>query len=88
MDSEVERKCRRATRRTRRRMAAASFVQDAKAPANLLAFAMNGRPLTAEHGFPLRPIMSGWYGIAHVKWLSRIEVIDRRYEGRHVARNY
>ena len=49
---------------------------------------MNGRPLTAEHGFPLRLIMPGWYGMAHVKWLTRIEVIDRRYEGRHMARNY
>src|SRR5439155_4936639 len=40
------------------------------------------------HGFPLRLILPGWYGMAHVKWLSRIEVLDRRYEGRHMARNY
>jgi DMSO/TMAO reductase YedYZ molybdopterin-dependent catalytic subunit len=32
--------------------------------------------------------MPGWYGVAQVKWLTRIEVIDRRYEGRHMARNY
>jgi len=64
------------------------FVQDALSSDNLLAFAMGGRPLPAEHGFPLRLIMPGWYGVAHVKWLSRIEVIDRRYEGRHMARNY
>ena len=64
------------------------FVQDALLPENLLAFAMNGAPLPAEHGFPLRLILPGWYGVANVKWLTRIEVIDRRYEGRHMARNY
>jgi DMSO/TMAO reductase YedYZ molybdopterin-dependent catalytic subunit len=64
------------------------FVQDAMLSENLLAFAMNGAPLSAEHGFPLRLILPGWYGMAHVKWLTRIEIIDRRYEGRHMARNY
>jgi DMSO/TMAO reductase YedYZ molybdopterin-dependent catalytic subunit len=64
------------------------FVQDAMLAENLLAFAMNGAPLSAEHGFPLRLILPGWYGMANVKWLTRIEIIDRRYEGRHMARNY
>jgi DMSO/TMAO reductase YedYZ molybdopterin-dependent catalytic subunit len=64
------------------------FVQDAQSPGPLLAYAMNGRPLSAEHGFPLRLILPGWYGMAQVKWLTRIEVIDHRYEGRHMARNY
>jgi DMSO/TMAO reductase YedYZ molybdopterin-dependent catalytic subunit len=64
------------------------YVQDAQSPENLLAFAMNGKPLPAEHGFPLRLVMPGWYGMAQVKWLTRIEVMDRRYEGRHMARNY
>jgi DMSO/TMAO reductase YedYZ molybdopterin-dependent catalytic subunit len=63
-------------------------VQDALAPEVLLAFAMKGKPLTADQGFPLRLILPGWYGMAQVKWLTRIEVIDRRYEGRHMARNY
>jgi DMSO/TMAO reductase YedYZ molybdopterin-dependent catalytic subunit len=64
------------------------YVQDALAEDNLLAFAMNGKPLLAEHGFPLRLIMPGWYGMAQIKWLTRIEVIDRPYEGRQMARNY
>src|SRR6266478_6174440 len=63
-------------------------VQDALAPEVTLAFAMNGQPLPAEQGFPLRLIMPGWYGMAQIKWLTRIEVLDRRYEGRHMARNY
>jgi DMSO/TMAO reductase YedYZ molybdopterin-dependent catalytic subunit len=64
------------------------YLQDALAPDNLLAFAMNGAPLPPEHGFPLRLVMPGWYGMSQIKWLTRIEVIDRPYEGRHMARNY
>ncbi len=64
------------------------YVQDALAEDNLLAFGMNGKPLPPEHGFPLRLIMPGWYGMAQIKWLTRIEVIDRPYEGRQMARNY
>jgi DMSO/TMAO reductase YedYZ molybdopterin-dependent catalytic subunit len=63
-------------------------VQDALAAEPILAFAMNGEPLPHEHGFPLRLILPGWYGVAHIKWLTRIEVLDRRYEGRQMARNY
>jgi len=58
------------------------------APENMLAFGMNGAALPPEHGFPLRLVMPGWYGMAQIKWLTRIEVIDRPYEGRHMARNY
>jgi DMSO/TMAO reductase YedYZ molybdopterin-dependent catalytic subunit len=64
------------------------FVQDALNTDTLLAFEMNGRPLSAEHGFPIRVILPGWYGMAQVKWLNRMVVLDRRYEGRHMARNY
>jgi len=64
------------------------FIQDAMAPGNLLAWEMNGRPLAPEHGFPLRLVMPGWYGMSQIKWLTRIELIDWHYEGRHMARNY
>ncbi|MCL4768700.1 MAG: sulfite oxidase [Hyphomicrobiaceae bacterium] len=47
----------------------------------LLVHAMNGRPLLPQHGFPLRLIVPGWYGMASVKWLSRIEVLDRPFDG-------
>jgi DMSO/TMAO reductase YedYZ molybdopterin-dependent catalytic subunit len=49
---------------------------------NLLCYEMNGVPLPAEHGFPLRLIAPGCYGVANVKWLTRIEVVDQRYAGR------
>ena len=47
----------------------------------LLVWAMNGAPLLPQHGFPLRLIVPGWYGMASVKWLDRIEVIDRSFDG-------
>jgi DMSO/TMAO reductase YedYZ molybdopterin-dependent catalytic subunit len=64
------------------------FVQDVMNSDAILATHMNGEPLPAEHGFPLRLILPGWYGMAQIKWLSRIEFIDRRYEGPHMSRNY
>ncbi|MEV6964781.1 sulfite oxidase [Hamadaea sp. NPDC051192] len=47
----------------------------------LLAYAMNGAPLLPQHGFPLRLVVPGWYGMAHVKWLVGIEAIDREFDG-------
>ena len=44
-------------------------------PATLLAYEMNGEPLPAEHGFPLRAVVPGWYGMDSVKWLTRIEIL-------------
>jgi DMSO/TMAO reductase YedYZ molybdopterin-dependent catalytic subunit len=64
------------------------YVQDALNADAMLAFALNGKPLSAERGFPLRLILPGWYGMTQIKWLTRIQVLDRRYEGSHMARNY
>lgn len=64
------------------------FVQDALDEKVMLATHLNGEPLSQAQGFPLRLIVPGWYGMTHVKWLHRIVVLDRRYEGRHMARNY
>ena len=63
-------------------------LADAMNPNNLLCYEMNGSPLPPEHGFPVRLIAPGWYGVANVKWLSRIEVTDHRYAGRFMARDY
>jgi DMSO/TMAO reductase YedYZ molybdopterin-dependent catalytic subunit len=49
---------------------------------------MNGEPLPAPNGFPLRLIAPGWFGIANVKWLERIEVWDTRLMNRFMARDY
>jgi DMSO/TMAO reductase YedYZ molybdopterin-dependent catalytic subunit len=63
-------------------------LADAMSTDALLAYEMNGEPLPAAHGFPLRLIAPGWYGVANVKWLTRIEVLDRRYQGHFMARDY
>lgn len=63
-------------------------IQDAMQDRILLAYEMNGKPLEPGHGYPLRLIVPGWYGIAWVKWLKRIEVRDRRFMGRFMARDY
>ncbi|HEX2282643.1 MAG TPA: sulfite oxidase [Thermomicrobiales bacterium] len=63
-------------------------LPDALNAGTLLVYEMNGAPLPAAHGFPLRLIVPGWYGVANVKWLTRIEVIDRRYQGHFMARDY
>jgi DMSO/TMAO reductase YedYZ molybdopterin-dependent catalytic subunit len=64
------------------------YLPDALNPEAMLAFALNGQPLPAQQGFPVRLILPGWYGMTQIKWLGRIEVLDRRYEGQHMARNY
>lgn len=63
-------------------------LADAMQPQNLLCYEMNGSPLPPLHGYPLRLIAPGWYGVANVKWLSRIELRDGRYAGRFMARDY
>src|SRR4051794_40611009 len=47
----------------------------------LLAYAMNGVPLPASHGFPLRLVVPDWYGMASVKWLRAITAIAEPFEG-------
>ena len=47
----------------------------------LLAYAVNGAPLPPQHGFPLRLVVPGWYGMASVKWLGRIDVLDEPFAG-------
>ena len=47
----------------------------------LLAYEMNGQPLPPQHGFPLRLVVPGWYGMAQVKWLTAITVLDRSFDG-------
>jgi DMSO/TMAO reductase YedYZ molybdopterin-dependent catalytic subunit len=47
----------------------------------ILAYEMNGAPLPAEHGFPVRAIVPGLYGMMNAKWITDIELVDRVYEG-------
>lgn len=63
-------------------------IDEATSPNNLLCYEMNGEPLPARNGYPLRLIAPGWYGIANIKWLQRVEVRSRRLMNRFTARDY
>ncbi len=54
----------------------------------LLAYEMNGEPLPVKHGFPLRALALGWVGANAVKWLTRITLLDRPFEGHYMDRVY
>jgi DMSO/TMAO reductase YedYZ molybdopterin-dependent catalytic subunit len=54
----------------------------------LLAYAMNGEPLSPEHGYPLRLVVPGWYAVTSVKWLTEIELIERPFGGFFQADRY
>jgi DMSO/TMAO reductase YedYZ molybdopterin-dependent catalytic subunit len=53
----------------------------ARSPEVLLAYQMNGVDLPPAHGFPLRAIVPGWYGVASIKWLQRMIVSPRPFNG-------
>ncbi len=63
-------------------------IDDALDSRNLLCYEMNGESLPEKNGFPIRLIAPGWYGVANVKWLTRIEVRNQRHAGNYMARDY
>jgi sulfane dehydrogenase subunit SoxC len=63
-------------------------LHEALRPELLLAYEINGQPLPPQHGFPLRLIVPGWYGMTHVKWLDRITVLNEPFEGYQQAHQY
>ena len=63
-------------------------IEDAMHDDVMLVWQMNGQPLLPQHGFPLRLIVPGWYGMASVKWLNRIEVIDHGFTGHQQTGTY
>ena len=63
-------------------------LEKALHPDTLLALEMNGEPLPRVHGYPVRVIIPGWYGMASVKWLSRIQVIDHAFQGHFRVHSY
>ncbi len=57
-------------------------------PDTLVALRMNGEPLLAAHGAPVRLIVPGWYGMASVKWLARLEVVGEPFAGYFQSERY
>ena len=63
-------------------------LDDALGDDVLLAYEMNGAPLLPQHGFPLRLLVPGWYGMTSVKWLTRIEVVAEPFPGYQMTAGY
>ena len=63
-------------------------IERALADDVLVAYAMNGKDLPAEHGAPARLIVPGWYGMASVKWLAEIVAIEEPFRGFYQADRY
>jgi DMSO/TMAO reductase YedYZ molybdopterin-dependent catalytic subunit len=66
----------------------ARSIPISKVPDVLLAYEMNGQPLPAAHGAPLRAVVGGWFGMASVKWLSRIVVSAHPFLGYFQTTDY
>ena len=62
--------------------------EKALSPEPLLAYALNGEPLTRHQGFPVRLVVPGWYGVSNVKYLSEIHAQEDQYLGKYQARWY
>lgn len=60
----------------------------ARKPEVMLAWAMNGQPLTPRHGAPLRAVVGGWYGMASIKWLHRMIVVTEPFQGFYQTLDY
>lgn len=63
-------------------------LADAMRDEVLLAYEINGQPLPPQHGFPLRLIVPGWYGMTSVKWLTHITVAAEPFAGYQMVRAY
>ena len=64
-----------------------ALSNEANAPA-LVAYEMNGAPLTPDHGFPMRTVVPGYIGARSVKWLGKIVVSDRPSDNHYIAGAY
>jgi DMSO/TMAO reductase YedYZ molybdopterin-dependent catalytic subunit len=76
------------TLKVQQQFARSITLENAMKSEPLLAWALNGAPLDRNHGFPLRVIMPGWYGVANVKWLAEIHLQENRFLGNYQARWY
>jgi DMSO/TMAO reductase YedYZ molybdopterin-dependent catalytic subunit len=79
---------RQQTLKMQQQFARSITLENAMKPEPLLAWALNGQPLGRDHGFPIRVVMPGWYGVANVKWLSEIRLQENRFLGNYQARWY
>jgi len=79
---------RQQTYKLEQQFARSMTLENAMKPEPLLAYALNGQPLDRDHGFPLRLINPGWYGVSNVKWLAEVHLQEERFLGNFQARWY
>ena len=63
-------------------------LEKAIADSTILAYSMNDEQLTRDHGYPLRAVVGGWFGMAWVKWITHITVVEEPFLGYWQARDY
>ena len=63
-------------------------LSDATRDEVMLAYELNGAPMPPQHGFPLRLVVPGWYGMTNVKWLQRIDVVVAPFDGYQMTHAY
>ena len=63
-------------------------LEEANREEMMLVYEMNGQPLQPQHGYPLRLLLPGWYGMASVKWLDSIEAIGEEFQGFQMTTSY
>jgi len=63
-------------------------IEKALDPDTMLVWEMNGAPLTRVHGYPVRLIVPGWGGIASVKWITHLTLVDTPFEGQYQTVSY
>ncbi|HEV2033065.1 MAG TPA: sulfite oxidase [Candidatus Dormibacteraeota bacterium] len=63
-------------------------VGDTRTGEAFVAYEMNGQPLSPQHGYPLRLVIPGWYGMAQVKWLRSITLVDQPFRGYQQEASY
>jgi DMSO/TMAO reductase YedYZ molybdopterin-dependent catalytic subunit len=79
---------RQQTYKLEQQFARSMTLENAMKPEPLLAYSLNGQPLDRDHGFPVRLINPGWYGVSNVKWLAEIHLQEARFLGNFQARWY
>jgi hypothetical protein len=63
-------------------------IEQALQDGAILAYELNGAPLPSQHGYPLRLVVPGWYGMTNVKWLSSITAVSEPFAGYQQAQSY
>lgn len=63
-------------------------VEMAQHPDTMIVWKMNGQEITPQHGYPLRLVVPGWYGMASVKWLNEITALSQPFEGFFQSQEY